>query len=48
MWISKIVVSPELEDVAANNFRDLLDHLETTEDTEAATSVIPVTLNGCS
>lgn len=43
-----VVASTDLEDVAGNNFRDLLDHLETTEDTEAATSVLPITLNGCS
>lgn len=40
--------STELEDVAGNNFRDLLDHLETTADTEAATSTLPLSLNGCS
>lgn len=43
-----VVASTDLEDVAGNNFRDLLDHLERTEDTEAATSVLPITLNGCS
>ena len=43
-----VVASTDLEDVAGNNFRDLLDHLETTEDTEIASYAFPITLNGCS
>lgn len=43
-----VVANTDLEDVAGNNFRDLLDHSETRADTEAATSVLPITLNRCS
>jgi hypothetical protein len=43
-----VVASTDLEDVAGNNFRDLLDHLETTENTEVAPYAFPITLNGCS
>ena len=43
-----VVASTDLEDVAGNNFHDLLDHLATTEDTEVATYALPITLNGCS
>ncbi|MEY8141813.1 hypothetical protein [Falsihalocynthiibacter sp. CO-5D18] len=47
---SELVVhaSTELEDVAGNNFHDLLDHLETTAETEVATSALPINLNSCS
>lgn len=43
-----LFASIELEDVAGNNFRDLLDHLQTTDDADVATSTLLITLNGCS
>ena len=48
-WLHRavhVVVSPELEDVAANNFRDLLDHAEG-EPRDAALIVAPVELRTC-
>lgn len=50
-WTQKelvVVASSELEDVAGNNFRDLLDHLETTKDAQATTSIFLTTVDGCS
>jgi hypothetical protein len=43
-----VVASTDLEDVAGNNFRDLLDHLAGAEDADVATHALPITLNGCS
>lgn len=43
-----VMASIELEDVAGNNFRDLLDHLADAEDADDATSTLPITLKGCS
>lgn len=42
----QLVVSPELEDVAANNFRDLLDHVAA-EGTEVRSISLPVELITC-
>ena len=43
-----VVASTDLEAVAGNNFRDLLDHSQTSEDIEVATYAFPITLNSCS
>ena len=40
-------VNPTLEDVAANNFRDLLDHQEGDEGPEVSAFTIPVNLGAC-
>lgn len=43
-----VLVNPTLEDVAANNFRDLLDHRGSEEVIDVAKLMVPVTLNRCS
>ncbi|MEO1176403.1 MAG: hypothetical protein AAFV87_04460 [Pseudomonadota bacterium] len=42
----QIVVSPELEDVAANNFRDLLDHLGS-DSTHVSSTVLRISVKNC-
>lgn len=43
-----VVADTDLEDVAGNNFRDLLDHSQTSANTEVAAYAFPITLNTCS
>lgn len=43
----QVLVNAELEDVAANNFRDLLDHLGSDEVVDVSTLTLPVGLSAC-
>lgn len=43
----QVTTNSELEDIAANNFRDLLDHLREDEAVEAATTVRRIRLKSC-
>ncbi|MGX9355573.1 hypothetical protein ACS3SW_10525 [Roseobacteraceae bacterium S113] len=43
-----IVANTDLEDVAGNNFRDLLDHSQTSQDPDVAANAFPIALNACS
>jgi hypothetical protein len=45
---AQVLVSSELEDVAANNFRDLLDHIGSDEANDVSTLAVPVNLKMCS
>jgi hypothetical protein len=44
----QILVDPTLEDVAANNFRDLLDHLGHEDVSDIETLTLPISLSRCS
>jgi hypothetical protein len=44
----QVLVSAELEDVAANNFRDLLDHVGSDEANDVSILAVPVVLKMCS
>lgn len=44
----QVIVTPTLEDVAGNNFRDLLDHVASAEADDVSLTALPINLTDCS
>lgn len=44
----RLVGNPILEDVAGNNFRDLLDHVAGTQEIDPSSTNLPISIRGCS
>lgn len=44
----QLVANPVLEDVAGNNFRDLLDHVAGTQEIDPSSTNLPISIRGCS
>lgn len=42
-----VLADPALEDVAGNNFFDLLDHISDSKQSEASTTVLPIKIRNC-
>lgn len=43
----RLVANPELEDVAGNNFRDLLDHVSGSQENDMPSTELPISIGNC-